>query len=206
MAVNEAGLDITNQAFRAQQMESLDQVDPEDYKGLAVRFIMHPHPNRKKSVEEGRPIFDEVPYVDIRTPGDRTSHIFRPAAEIDKRRWPRHWDAFERGNDIEGQSGTPLSVWPAISRAMVEELKYFNVHTVEQLAEMSDTAVQNFMGVREWITRARAFLAQTEGSREAEKLAAELEQRDNRITDLEQRLAALLEKLETEETEESEED
>ena len=173
---------------------------------------MHPHPNRKESRKQGRPIFDEVPYVDIRTPGDRTSHIFRPAAEIDKRRWQRHWEAFEKGNDVEGHRGTPLSVWPAISRAMVEELKYFNVYTVEQLADLSDTNAQNFMGVREWITRARAFLAQTEGSRQAEALAAELEARDSRISELEAKLQLFIEsqsmdeEAEVPEAEEAEED
>lgn len=193
--IGEADFSMTQMAYNA-----LDDrpINPEDYAGLLVRFCLHPHQNMKKSEEEGRPIFEEIEYVDIRTPGDRGSHQFRPVSEIDKQRWPKHYEAF-KARSTEPVEGTPLEHWPVLSRAQVEELKFFNIYTVEQLANLADVHAQNYMGMNTLKTRAQAFLAQTEGAAEAEKLANELKARDDRIADLEARLESLMERMESEE-------
>ena len=166
------------------------QFNPADYEGLAVRFSMEPWHNKKASKEAGRPIYDDIPFVDIRKPGDRNTRIFRPVAEIDKQRWPRHWKQFLE-DGAEAISGTPLEQWPAITRGMAEELRYFNVRTVEELAGMADSACQNFMGIQSLRDRAKAFLAVSQESAEAEQLAAELNKRDAEIAALKAAVAEL---------------
>lgn len=191
MQLEEADYGMTEMA-----LDPRDQVNPADYEKLFVRFVMYPKQDRKASREAGRPIFKEVPYVDIRIPGDRTSHQFRPAGDIDKRRWPKHWEAFESRKQ-QPSEGTPLEQWPAINRAMVEELRYFNIRTVEQLANISDTNASNFMGIREWQRKAQAFLALSKDSAEAEKMATALSERDARISSLEAQVGDLLKRIDS---------
>ena len=198
--MEEAPYDLTSMAMSYAENTG-PAINPADYEGLLVRFVMQPHHDQGKSREQGRPIFTEIPYVDIKTPGDRTSHIFRPAVEVDKRRWPKHWKAFEDKSATPNE-GTPLVQWPAINRALVEELKFFHVHTVEQLAELNDSACQNFMGIREWKERAKVFLEMSKESAEADKLAHELSKRDHEIEALKEQVGELLAKIPKEESEE----
>lgn len=186
MSVQEADLSLTQMAMGAGE----GRIDPAQYQNLFVRFVMHPHPDRKETQKQGRPIFKEIPYVDIRTPGDRTSHIFRPVNDLDKQKWPKHWEAFLSKKD-QPQEGMPLEHWPLMNRAMVEELKYFGIRTVEQLAHMNDSSAQNFMGIRAWMDKAQAFLAVSKKSSEAEKIALELSKRDREINELREQLKTL---------------
>lgn len=190
MAVGEADYSLTHMALGMDE----DSINPADYEGLLVKFTMHPIQNYEKSQEAGRPIFEEIPFVDIRVPGDRSNHQFRPAAEIDLRRWPKHWEAFQ--NRVEAPSeGTPLEEWPSINKALVEELKFFHIKTIEQLANISDSNAQNFMGMQDLKAKAKAWLAQAGENAEAEALASELTKRDDMIQDLQIKLDALTERL-----------
>ena len=42
---------------------------------LLVKFFTAPRQNPQKSADEGRPIFDDVTWISITPPGDRTSVI-----------------------------------------------------------------------------------------------------------------------------------
>ena len=114
---------------------------------LFVKFETHPKRNSGKSKEAGRPIFEEVAYVSIMQPGNKDSIILRPATDLDKHRFAEHWRRFEAREDQNPEEGTLLDEWPGVTRSQCEELKFFNVRTVEQLANMSDSNTQNFMGI-----------------------------------------------------------
>ena len=109
---------------------------------LLVRFYMHPAKDSAASKEEGRPIFKEVPYVHIMQPGNKESIIHRKATDMDKQRFAEHFRKFEAREDQEALEGTPLIEWPGITRSQAEELKFYNVLTLEQLAAMSDTTLK----------------------------------------------------------------
>ncbi len=111
---------------------------------LFVTFFKHPRENKAQSLEQGRPIYQEVDYVRIMVPGDKDSVVVRPARELDKQRFAKQFAAYEQG-EKEYQEGMPLKAWPMVTRGQVEELKYFGIHTVEQLAELADIHVQMFM-------------------------------------------------------------
>jgi len=177
MALSEADMGVTQLAF-----DSGQQRDPGD-DHLLVKFELVPKQNAEKSIEEGRPIFEELEYVHIMVPGQKDNVYFQPASQHDKDRFPRHYAAF-KNREGEYVEGTPLSEWPGITRAQAMELESFHVKTVEQLSEMSDSHAQNFMGIRELQRRARVFLETSADNAAGEKLAAELSQRDTEIESL----------------------
>src|SRR4051812_45528342 len=103
---------------------------------LFVVFYMGIVKNEQRTVDEGRPIFDDVECVRIIVPGDRNNINDRPASDVDKRRFAKQYAMFKQGVKEEDQvSGTRLTDWPFLTRAQCEELKYLGLRTVEHLSE-----------------------------------------------------------------------
>lgn len=137
-----------------------------------------------ESERAGRPIFKDVPFVRIVIPGDQNNIIDRKANDMDKERFPEAWARYQRG-EATGHTGTPLEQWPAITRSQVKEAKYFEVHTVEQLASLADSHCQRLgMGFMELRTKAKAYLAAAEGNAHNEAQAAEMERLRQELADL----------------------
>ncbi len=113
-------------------------------KSLMVKFYYKDVQNKLKSKAEGRPIFTEKTYIEIRVAGQRDVQAARPATHADKQRFPRHFEAFEKRVEPPTE-GMPLAEWPKITRTQAEELAFLNVKTVEQLAGMKDSNLQQFM-------------------------------------------------------------
>jgi len=128
---------------------------------LHVRFYSKPKYNPDKSAEANRPIYEDTVYVEIMMPGEKNSIIQRPAASMrDDLRFPKHYEQFMKGQQDQ-MVGTPLKVLPFLSEAQVEELAYFKIRTVEQLADLADTV--NFMGSQEMKQKAQKYLAAITG-------------------------------------------
>jgi hypothetical protein len=154
---------------------------------LLVKFFMNPKINSVKSAEAGRPIFSEVPYIQIMQPGNKDSIVIRPATQMDKTRFAEHFRKFEAREDQEAIEGTLLEEWAGITRSQCEELKYLNIRTVEQLAVVSDSNAQGIMGVGFLKEKATKYLEDSAGDATKEALAA-----------LETKYEALMAKLEAE--------
>ena len=138
---------------------------------LLVRFYMHPAQDKVATKEEGRPIFKEVPYVHIMQPGNKESIIHRKATEMDKQRFVEHFRKFTARESQDAIEGTPLIEWPGVTRSQAEELKFYNVLSVEQLAGMSDTNAQNFRGMNVLRQQAISYLEAAAGNANAQALA-----------------------------------
>lgn len=173
--------------------------NPEDFtpggqstadESLLVKFVLRPLEDAAESQRQGRPIFRDVEFIDIRTPGDRDP-VVRRATQQDAERFPRHYAAFK--NRVEGDivEGTPLTEWPLISRSVVEELAFFNVRTVEGLVAMSDANSQNFMAINSLKEKAKQWLSEASERAKANELTEALAQRDATIEALTARLDAL---------------
>jgi len=191
MRIGEADFTMTEQAFA-------EGVFDKGSDKLFVQFFMHPKLNQTKSKESNRPIYEDREYIRIITPGDKDNIIERPATEIDFRRFPRQYEAFKRGQSDQITSGTPLKMVPWVSRAQCEELAFFHVYTVEQLAEISDSNAQNFMGIQSLKQQAKDFLAAAQNTGFATQLREQLtlqnmenEQLKNQIRQLNARLEAV---------------
>jgi hypothetical protein len=114
-------------------------------KALMVRFFYKNVENKMESQAQGRPIFKEKTYIEIRIAGQRDAQACRPATHTDKQRFAPHFDAFEKRMEPPTE-GMPLLEWSLISRTQAEELSFLHIKTVEQLASVKDSNIQNFMG------------------------------------------------------------
>lgn len=144
-----------------------------DDRSLVVIFHKEAVQNNYKSEQEGRPIFDDVDFVKILTPGDRNTVVDRPVKPDDKTRFPQHWAQYLAMGEV-ATTGTPVEHWPRLTPSQVAEAKHSNIPTVEHLAQMSDSVVSNmgtgWMGLR---TEAKAFLDKAKDAATAQHHAAE---------------------------------
>lgn len=173
-----------------------EQGNNEGDKNLLVKFFTKPKEDKAASLEEGRPIFKDVCYVDIRVAGSRNGHVCRPATLHDKQRFPRHHDAFKNREEMPTE-GTPLTEWALMTRSMAEEFAYINVKTVEQLANMPDNNAQKFMGgntlkqkAKDWLEAAAGKAGELKFKALADEVTAENEA-------LKEQIATMMERLNT---------
>ena len=178
--------DLNPDDFMSRNQNRMDE-------GLLVKFYIKPLKDDEETIKQGRPIFKEVEYVDIKIPGNRLSGAVRPATTADIERFPRHYAAFKNRVTDELVEGTLLSEWPLMSRSMVEQLAFFNVKTVEQLASMTDGNAQKFQGINGFKTKAKEWLKVAKEGKAAADLAQELEKRDQQIEMLTAQVNKLME-------------
>lgn len=165
------------QARIIEQGNNLHVVHGDDTK-LYVEFKMEAVHQGAASEKEGRPIYKDVPYIEINFPGDRTKKIYRPVkmesdhqSPADPVRFPRQWEAFQQQR-TQVQEGTPIEQWGPLTRSQAMELKAMHIHTVEQLAGIADQNL-NWLGARELRDKAEAWLKQANNGKEVLRLEAE---------------------------------
>ena len=161
--LTEADSSLTNMAMNNSRFQG------DEY--LKVEFSVQAKQNRTKSAEAGRPIFEDTLYIKIFQPGNKDSIIHRAATALDKKRFAEILKAYEARSTDEYIEGTLLESWPAITRAQCEELRYMNIRTVEQLANVSDSNAQGFMGFQTLKQKAKKFLETSEKTATAERFA-----------------------------------
>lgn len=158
---------------------------------LYVSFYMDAIEFKAESEKAGRPVFKDVPFIKIIVPGDVNNIIERKATKDDELKFPKAWARF-KAQETESHDGMPLEQWPQITRSLLKELKYFEVHTVEQLASLSDSQVSKLgMGFTEYRNKAKAYLAAAAGTAELTAQAAENERLKNMISDLQKQVTEL---------------
>ena len=145
-------------------------------KALMVKFFYKNVENKMESQAQGRPVFKEKTYIEIRIAGQRDAQACRPVTHSDKMRFPAHFEAFEKRMEPPTE-GMPLAEWPQISRSQAEELSFLHIKTVEQLATVKDGNMQNFMGGYALREKAQKWLELNDAEtvdREKEEMRAEL--------------------------------
>lgn len=177
--------------------------DPDDFKQgagdekLLVIFFRDILKDDDKSISEGRPIYYDTDWLRIHIPGDPTNVIVRPASEQDKRRFPVQWGRYQQGmKDEEQIQGTPLKEWPMVSRAQVEELRYFKLFTVEHLADVSDTVKLRVPGLTKLAQQARIWLEKASHTAVAAQHQQTIDTQANRIEVLERTVRTLVDEKE----------
>jgi len=173
--MNEADLGMTQAAMREHDRHIGDE-------NLYVQFFTHPMQDKEKTLEVGRPIFVDTEYIRIMVPGDKGNVIMRPVREEDKARFPKQYLAFQNQEE-EILEGTPLDKWNFVSAAQVEELKYFGIRTVENLANVLDTHAQKFMGIQLLKQKAKEYIEATSTDAPIAQLQAQVAERDNTIAE-----------------------
>jgi len=167
---------------------------------LWVRFEMVPVEDEEKTKAEGRTICVDVPHVEIRTPGDRDNVLFRAMTELDKQRFKRRYEEWLKTQTDEPTEGTPLAEVPIFKKREVEECRYLNIYTLEQLAAVSDAHIKKDRGLFGYREKARSYLDVALRGKEASKLQAEkdaLEARFKAQADAVAEQAALIKQLQS---------
>lgn len=162
-------------------------------KSLAVAFAMKPLLQEFRSAQEGRPIYEDVPFIRIHIPGDKNTVLERAVTDMDKRRFEDKWLRFLKAHETDApEVGTPLSVMPWVSPAQVAELKYFNITSVEDLAELSDVHLGKLMGGNKLRDRAKQFLSAAEANKQQTALEKHNEQLQAQMASMQDQINKLL--------------
>lgn len=175
-----------------------DNQQSEADKRLLVAFYREPLKNETKSIEAGRPIFDEFDLIKIITPGSRDSFVGDATFEY-QQRFPHQWSRYKAGRD-QGVSGTPLNQLPWMSLAQIAEFNAVGCRTIEQLVGMADSLSQKFMGHHAIKQRAQTYLDAAKGQAPMLKLESELEKRDQQIAELQETVKNLIESRKAEQS------
>ena len=166
--------------------------------GLYVEFYMEAVKDEEATLKEGRPIFRDVEYIQIIPAGDKNTVVVRPVkltddgnTPPDNVRWPGQYAAF-KNQQKQVTEGTPIEQWPILTKAQAMSFKAMNVHTVEMLAAVSDSNLQNLgMGARELRQKAIAYIEHAKSSAVAAKWEDEKEFLLNQIEALKNQMNAM---------------
>lgn len=164
---------------------------------LAVRFHSKAVQNMFESDKQGRPIFNDIVYIEIFTPGDSLNIIDTPVRDAHKMRFPQQWAQYQLAHGTDTRMmGTPLTEWTYLSAAQAEELKALKFFTVESLANASDLQIGSIgmiggMAPLQLRARAQAFLNAAAGTADVEHQASQNAKLQDQISALQAQIAAM---------------
>ena len=96
--------------------------------------------------EEGKPVYKEVTYVRVFSPGNAREVFDQPASDEHKGRWPEAWQTYineKSGVEDEGIDGFPIDDYPLMDRLHSKILKSEGVKTLEQFTGIPDDNCRN---------------------------------------------------------------
>jgi predicted flap endonuclease-1-like 5' DNA nuclease len=125
--------------------------------GLYAEFHLHPVLQPEESHKQGRPVHKDELYIQIQIKGQKNQIRDRKSNEQDKTDFPKAWTIWNN-KEKELVLGTPLSAIPGIGPSMELELKQLGIHTVEDMAALTDATMDKFRGARMLKQRAVAYL------------------------------------------------
>lgn len=106
-------------------------------------FHIKPLLDREKTEAAGRPIYDDVEFVEIIIPGNDRERPVQRVAQDHVDRWPEQYKRFKDNKSQRIEEGYPLIEWPQISRGLAATLAHDHILTVEQLSKVADTNLQS---------------------------------------------------------------
>lgn len=146
--------------------------------------------NPAKSLEAGRPIFDDAEVVEIRFPGRRDYSVFPATSFSDWLQDPFTGEATKRtyaerfshqyqqfkSRATQTKQGTPLDYAPFLTEGRRAEMRALNIYTVEALALVEGADLKNLgLNGRDYKNMAIEYLAEAQKAAPALQLQAELE-------------------------------
>jgi len=179
------------------------QRDPDDV--LVVLFKHLAQQNEIKSLEAGRPIYDDIEVCEIRAPGSKDVKVFpatafarwvddpftgRQTKQSYAERFPHQYRQF-KSHATQTKSGTPLEHATFLTEGRRAELRAQNVYTVEQLAAIEGAELKNLgPNGRDMKNAATEYIEEGRSSAPNMKMMAELEALKARNAILEEDLQA----------------
>lgn len=150
--------------------------------------------NNFKSQKEKRPVYEPRVFITKLVPGDNSLKIDRPMRSQDAEDYPVEWARFEQKKEATA-SGTPLAAWPELSDTQQAEFRALNIFTIEQFANLPDSAASKVMGFHDLRTKARGFLLAHTDAVKVQQMMAEKEANDARLAAQDAEMADLRAKI-----------
>jgi hypothetical protein len=158
---------------------------------LVVFFYKKSVHNALKSQAAGVRFHDELDFVKMHAPGEHLQVIDRPVVESDKTRFPRQWRAFQQGRKQE-TDGIPIDMLFPLHPAVADNLRSYGVHTIEQCANMSASAIESIgMGAQDYKNRAVDYMEAASAGANYHKFTAQLDEEKRKNVRLQKQLDEL---------------
>lgn len=120
---------------------------------LYVEFFTIPEVDTLKSGLSDHKVWVDKDYIKIVV--DQYSTVVREVNEADKEKYARKWAQY-KAQTTQTEAGIPLGMVKFLTPGQVKTLQGQDIHTVEQLAELSDTRCDHLgMGIKD--LRAKAI-------------------------------------------------
>lgn len=159
---------------------------------MSVLFYKKPVPSPQKSLQQGRPIHEDILYVRIAPIGERALNVVdRPATDADKMRWALQYAQYERGAPQEGPEGTPIEFLHPSEPSIAANLRASGVNTIEQCANLSAHAIGEIMGGQQYCNDSKRYLDMANKGVGVAKFQRELDERDREIQTLKRQIEEL---------------
>ncbi len=159
--------------------------------GLIVGFYKRSMINPVRSREAGKPVYEGKDFVKIQHPGETQNIVDRPIQDSDKHRWPHQWHLYQQGAN-QTPDGVPLSLLFPAKPEIESTLRGYNIHTVEQLANLSAHGISTVgMGAQEWVNSAKKYMEQANKGVNHHQHEKDLADRDAKIATLSRQIAEL---------------
>jgi hypothetical protein len=166
-----------------------------DDKKLNVLFYTRSVHNPAKSQASGAPVYENKVFVRIQQPGEMLNVVDKPAKDEDTKRWPQHWQSYLH-NRTQIPEGTPIDLLFPNDPARSDALKSRGVYTIQQLANLSQTAMDNVgMGAQEYVNRAKKYIESANDGSQVLALLEEGKKKDLKISRLELDIQSLKDQL-----------
>jgi len=151
---------------------------------LMVGFYKRSILNRAKSQEAGVPIHESRDFVKIQHPGESLNVVDREVTPQDKARWPNKWAQYEAGvNQIP--DGIPINLLFPTKPEIETTLRGYNIHTVEQLANLSAHGIGTIgMGAQDWVNAAKKYMERAEKGIDHHHFETAIAKKDQQIATL----------------------
>lgn len=154
------------------------------------RFHFHPVEDPVATAAQGRPIFVQQERVQIIQPGNPSSPVLM-VTDNERQRWPDQYAAFVKGEQVSVH-GTPIEQWAYLPRNAVLELKAIDLHTIEQIAGLPDSAIHKIgMAGRNIRDMAKAYLDDADAQAITSTAIARAERAELRVATLEKQVEEL---------------
>ena len=161
-------------------------------------FFMDSVIDQAASAAQGRQIWTDLEMVKVIMPGNSLMMPNFKVTDEHRQRWPEHYKAFKEGLEPP-TDGTPIEQWPILSKAQVKELRYLEIRTIENMANIPDSTLQRMgMGGMALRDLARSYLddgqkhqLETKMMHENEALRSQLSAQQQQIDTLNQTLTTL---------------
>ncbi len=151
---------------------------------VMITFHQEAVKNETASEEAGRPIYDNIDFIEKQVVGDNKSMINRPVRDEDKMEFADAWNAYIQKSEPTTEPGTPLDRWAPCDPAQVKELEHYNIRTVDQLALVHDGQLQNIgHGYRSLRDQAIGFITTAEGTATPQALTAEITRLKDKVAE-----------------------